>query len=94
MRVDTRDLVSVTDLSQNLSRRISDAHEGRMTVILKNNQAVAALVGPEQIERLQDLDDREENLRLLSLTLARMATDSGERISLDDLASELGIDED
>ncbi|QXU56627.1 MULTISPECIES: type II toxin-antitoxin system Phd/YefM family antitoxin [Rhodococcus] len=94
MQIDTRDLVSVTELSQTLSRRIADAHEGRLTVVLKNNQPVAALVGPEDIERLQNLDEREENLRLLSLALVRMATDTGERISLDDLVAELGIDED
>lgn len=92
MRVDTRDLVSVTELGRDLSRHVNEAHDGRTVVVLKNNQPAAALVSPAEMERLQNLDEREEDLRLLALAVVRLATDTGERVSLDDLASELGFD--
>lgn len=92
MRIDTRDMVSVTELGRDLSRHVNDAHDGRTVVVLKNNQPAAALVSPVEMERLQELDEREEDLRLLALAVVRLATDTGERIGLDDLAADLGID--
>lgn len=99
MRINTKDMVSVTELGRDLSRRISDAHAGRTVVVLKNNQPAAALVSPEEMDRLQDLDERqrelderEEDLRLFSLAIVRLATDTGDRIALDDFLSELGLD--
>lgn len=99
MRINTKDMVSVTELGRDLSRRISDAHAGRTVVVLKNNQPAAALVSTEEMDRLQDLDERqrelderEEDLRLFSLAIVRLATDTGERIALDDFLDELGID--
>ncbi|MEH6807084.1 MAG: type II toxin-antitoxin system Phd/YefM family antitoxin [Rhodococcus erythropolis] len=92
MRIDTRDMVSVTELGRDLSRHVSDANDGRTVVVLKNNQPAAALVSPAEMERLQDLDEREENLRLLALAVVRMSTDTGARVSLDDLIGRLGFD--
>lgn len=59
-------------------------------IIAKNNRPTAALVG---IGRLQDIEDREENLSLLTLALVRTATDSGNRTDLDDFIAELGLTE-
>ncbi|MBT1194033.1 type II toxin-antitoxin system prevent-host-death family antitoxin [Rhodococcoides kroppenstedtii] len=92
MRIDTRDMVSVTELGRDLSRRINDASDGRTVVVLKNNQPAAALVSPAEMERLQVLDEREDDLRLLALAVVRMTTDTGTRVDLDDLATELGFD--
>ncbi len=86
--VDHRDVVGVTELANSTSRLVAEAAKGRLVVISKNNLPTAALVG---IDRLQELEDREENVALLSLALARMATDSGNRTDLDDFIAELGL---
>lgn len=91
MMIDHRDVVGVTELANRSSRLVADAAEGRAVIISKNNRPTAALVG---ICRLQDLEDREENLALLSLAITRMATDNGNRTDLDDFIAELGLADD
>lgn len=88
MMIDHRDVVGVTELANSSSRLVADAAQGRDVIISKNNRPTAALVG---IERLQDLEDREENLGLLALALTRMATDNGNRTELDEFINELGL---
>ena len=86
--IDHRDVVGVTELANSSSRLVADAAQGRSFIISKNNRPTAALVG---MVRLQELEDREENLALLSLALIRMATDNGNRTDLDDFIAELGL---
>ncbi|MBY0440946.1 MAG: type II toxin-antitoxin system Phd/YefM family antitoxin [Mycobacteriaceae bacterium] len=88
MMIDHRDVVGVTELANNSSRLVADAAQGRDLVIAKNNKPTAALVG---ISRLQELEDREENLRLLVLALTRIATDNGNRTELNHFIEELGL---
>jgi prevent-host-death family protein len=88
MMIDHRDVVGVTELANSSSRLVAEAAQGRNVIISKNNKPTAVLVG---IERLQELEDREENMALLALTLTRMATDNGNRTDLDDFISELGL---
>ena len=93
LNIDTRDLISVTEASnRGVSRLIQDAAQGRTQVVLRNNKAVAAVVGIEAVERLGRLEELEDDLRLLSVALARTVTDSGRRYSLDEVAAELGVD--
>lgn len=92
MKTDTRDLVSVTELSRNVSQYVSDADEGRTFIVLKNNRAAAAVVPISEMEKIDALAEREEDLRLWALATARALTDTGERFSLEDVAAELGID--
>ncbi|MFP5020749.1 hypothetical protein [Pseudonocardia phyllosphaerae] len=63
-------------------------------MILRQNKAVAALVDMESMDRLQRLEELEDDLRLLSIALVRAAADSGRRFSLDDVLAEAGIDPD
>ncbi|HSL07102.1 MAG TPA: hypothetical protein VK887_03895 [Pseudonocardiaceae bacterium] len=93
MNVDTQDLISVTEASnRGVSRLIQDAAQGRTQVVLRNNKAVAAVVGMDAVERLARLEELEGDLRLLSVALARTVTDSGRRYSLEEVAAELGVD--
>lgn len=92
MRINTEDMISVTDASREVSRLVAEAMDGRTFVVLKSNKPAAVIVGLEQMERLQRIDDMEQDLRLLSLALIRSMTDSGERHDLDDVAREFGID--
>lgn len=93
MRIDTGDLISVTEAGkQGVSKLVADAENGRPQVLLRNNKAVAAVVNIAELDRLQRVDELEDDLRLLSIALARAAADSGRRHDLDDVINELGID--
>lgn len=88
MMIDHRDVVGVTELSNSSSRLVAAAADGRDFIISKNNRPTAALVG---IARLQELEDREENLALLALALTRLLTDSGGRTELRTFIDQLGL---
>lgn len=93
MRVNTRDLISVTEASKRgVSKLIGRAQNGRPQVLLRNSEAVAAVVDIECMDRLERLDELEDDLRLLSIALVRSAADSGRRYDLDDILAEAGID--
>jgi prevent-host-death family protein len=93
MKVDTNDMVSVTEASnRGVSWLIKEAGSGRNVVVVKNNTPAAVVVGPQVMERLQHVDEIEEDLRLWALTLTRIATDTGERFDLRDIAAKLGVD--
>lgn len=95
MDVDTRDLISISEASnRGVSKLVSDAENGRPPILLRNGKAVAAVVTVESLDRLQQLDELEDDLRLLSLALVRAAADSGRRYDLDDVLAEAGIDPD
>jgi prevent-host-death family protein len=93
MHVDTRDLVSVTEASnRGLSKLVARAEEGRTQVLLRNNKPIAAIVDLEHLDRLERIDELEDDLRLLTIALARAAADSGRRRSLNDVLAKVGID--
>ncbi|WP_280233879.1 type II toxin-antitoxin system Phd/YefM family antitoxin [Nocardia cyriacigeorgica] len=89
--IPTSNFVGVTDVSRDTSRYISAASEGESFLVMKNNRPMAAIVSPEIIDRLRELDEREQDMRLLMMALSRIVTDSGNRHDLDDVAAELGI---
>lgn len=91
MMIDHRDVVGATEFANASSRWVKAAEEGRSVIIAKNNRPTAALVG---IDRLQELEDREENLSLLALALVRTATDNGNRTELNEFIAELGLTDD
>jgi PHD/YefM family antitoxin component YafN of YafNO toxin-antitoxin module len=93
MKIDTNDMVSVSEASKNgVSWLIGEAGAGRNIVVLRNSRPAAVVVGPEVMDRLERVDELEEDLRLWALTLTRVATDTGERFDLDDVARQLGVD--
>jgi hypothetical protein len=93
MNVDTRDLISISEANKRgVSRLVADAENGRPQVLLRNSRAVAAVVSIADVDRLQRLDELEDDLRLLSIALVRAAADSGRRYGLDDVLAEAGID--
>ena len=93
MNVDTRDLISISDASnRGVSKLVADAENGRPQVLMRNSKAVAAVVNIDSMDRLQRLDELEDDLRLLSIALVRAAADTGRRYDLDDVLAEVGID--
>lgn len=93
MNVDTNDLISISEAnSRGVSKLVADAEGGRPQVLLRNSKAVAVIVDIASVERLQRIDELEDDLRLLSIALIRAAADSGRRHDLDDVLAEAGID--
>lgn len=90
MKIDTRDLISVSEANaKGISSLVADAEGGRSRIIVRNSRPVAAVVSVREYDRLTEL---EENLALMVTAFARLADDSGDWIGLDDLADELGIE--
>lgn len=93
MNVDTRDLISVTDANaMGVSKLVANAENGRPQVLLRNGKPAAAIVNIDSMDRLQRLEEMEDDLRLLSIALVRAAADDGRRHDLDDVLTEFGID--
>ncbi|WP_062991978.1 type II toxin-antitoxin system Phd/YefM family antitoxin [Nocardia anaemiae] len=93
MKIDTNDLISVTEANaKGISRLITDASEGHDIVVIRNNKPAAAIIGMEKLERLQRIEEWEEDIKLLALAVIRSTADTGERVSLADAAARFGID--
>jgi len=78
-------------VSQNASRVIARAEAGERLVIMRNTKPTAIIVDMETADRMSKIEEIEEDLKLLTASLVRMATDNGRRYDLDDIAAELGI---
>jgi hypothetical protein len=59
---------------------------------MRNNTPLGVLAPVALMGRLDEIDEREENVRLLAAALVRSVTSTGDLVSLDDLAAELGVD--
>ncbi len=93
MKTDTRDLVSATKAARDFSSITSRVADGNRVVVLKNNEPSVAIVPMSDMEQLDRLAEREDDIRLLAVALTRIATDDGAgRVSLEDFAREMGID--
>jgi Antitoxin Phd_YefM, type II toxin-antitoxin system len=94
MLVDTDHLLPIGEAaSRGISRLAADAEGGHDYVLLRNSRPVAAVIGMDKLERLQHLDRVEEDLRLMAVALARVATDGGARASFDDVLAHFGVTE-
>ncbi|MGH3680472.1 MAG: type II toxin-antitoxin system prevent-host-death family antitoxin [Natronosporangium sp.] len=80
--------VSVTEATaRGVAGIISDAETGDI-IVTRHHRAVAVIVSTERMERIQEMLD---DLRDLTLAVARSVTDDGARISFDDLLSAYGL---
>ena len=80
--------LSVTEAAQRgVAGLVAEAEQGSDLVVTRRNHPVAAVVG---IARLELLEAAESDLRDLALVLARAATDTGRRTSLDDVLTAFG----
>ena len=70
-----------------ISRLVADAENGHATILRRHAEPVAAVISFRELERLQAL---ERDLVDVALVLARAASDSGHRTSLNDVIESLG----
>lgn len=92
MRTTTESLVGVTEFGRSPSKLIERAENGERIVILRNNQPTAVIIDVATAHRVDQLEEIEEDLKLLIVTMIRTGADNGNRTGLDDSAAELGID--
>lgn len=80
--------LTVTEAAQRgVARLVADAEQGTDLVVTRRHQPVAAVVS---MRRLNELEEAAADLRDLALVLARAATDTGRRTSLDDVLAAFG----
>jgi len=92
MKVDTRDIRSASSVQRNFGQVTDDLEAGRTILLVKNNTPLGVVAPVALMDRLDELDEREEDLRLLAAALVRSTTSTGELVDLEDLARELGVD--
>ncbi|MFT4030222.1 MAG: type II toxin-antitoxin system Phd/YefM family antitoxin [Protaetiibacter sp.] len=92
MKVDTRDIRAASQVARNFGQITDEVEAGRTIVVVRNNIPVGVLAPVSLVDRLDAVDEREEDLRLLGIALVRMNTSTSELVELDDLAAELGVE--
>ncbi len=92
MKVDTRDIRAASHVARNFGQITDEVEAGRTIVVVRNNVPVGVLAPVSMVDRLDSIDEREEDLRLLALALVRTTTSTGDLVDLADLAAELGVD--
>ncbi|WP_035857703.1 type II toxin-antitoxin system Phd/YefM family antitoxin [Cryptosporangium arvum] len=80
--------VSVTEAAQRgVAGLVAEAEAGADVVVTRRHQPVAVLVS---FQRLEQIDTVLSDLHDLALVLARSATDTGHRTSIDDVLTAFG----
>ncbi|WP_019877805.1 type II toxin-antitoxin system Phd/YefM family antitoxin [Sporichthya polymorpha] len=74
-----------------VSKLVADAENGHATILRRHAEPVAAVISFQELQRLQGL---ERDLVDLALVLARAATDTGRRTSLDEAIASMGFTRD
>lgn len=92
MKVDTRDIRSATQVARSFGAIVDEVEAGATIVVVRNNRPVSVIAPVSVMERLDEIEEREEDLRLLAVALVRAATTEGPLVDLDDLIAELGVD--
>lgn len=93
MKADTRNMMSVTEATKRgVSHLVRSAEAGHPIVLMRNSEPAAVVVDVETLERLERVEELEDDIRMLAIAWARTLTDSGRRYSLDEAARELGVD--
>ena len=81
--------ISLGDTSaRGLPELVREAEEDRQHIIVHDDKPVAAVIGAERYDRLQQLED---DLTATTLVASRILTTSGENVTLDDALQRFGI---
>ncbi len=83
----TRTLSVTEAATRGVPGLVRDAEHGDDVIVARRGKPVAYVVGMDRMDQLREL---ESELRDVALVLARTATDSGRRISLDEAIEAFG----
>lgn len=79
---------SVTEASsRGIAGLVASAERGETVIVTRHHRRVAAVIGMKQLDEIAALQD---DLRDLALGLAREATDTGQRTSMDEVLEAFG----
>ncbi len=94
MKVDLKNLLTVTEASnRGVSRLVSDAEYGIEVVVTRNGKPAAGVVSIEKLKRLSEVERAEQSVSLAVLAIARLLTEGrGNTVSLPAAYEKLGID--
>jgi antitoxin (DNA-binding transcriptional repressor) of toxin-antitoxin stability system len=84
---DARELTVTEATQRGVAGLVADAEQGADLIVTRRHRPVAAVVG---VRRLTELRQAESDLVDLALVLARSATDSGRRTSIEDVLRAFG----
>jgi prevent-host-death family protein len=84
---DAHELTVTEATKRGVAGLVADAEHGDALVVTRHHRPVAAVVG---VRRLAEMEEAAADLRDLALVLARSATDTGRRTSLDDVLAAFG----
>lgn len=92
-RVDTANIISISEATKRgvakLAREAAKG-KGHEQILVRNNKPVAAVVGMDRLEEIDELERIEEDLLDIVLATSRMLTDKGKRYTLDDVLRHFG----
>lgn len=95
MLIDTDHMLTITAASaRGVSSLANDAANGHDLVLLRNGRPVAAVVSTERLDRMQRLEELDNDIHLLAIALSRVVLDDGTRVTLDDVLDGLGLTRD
>ena len=88
------ELFSVTDLTNSISRVLSDIKTKSLEKVgvLKNNKLEAVVISTDEYERLKEIENMLEEKELFNIIQERRKTSKSEYLSLDDMAKKFDVD--
>lgn len=88
------EMVGITAAKAELPRRVKQLMRGDLekVVIIRQNSPVAVIVAVDEYDRMQRLEDMNEELEELVAVLEAQRADNGVRVSLDDLKKKYGFE--
>jgi prevent-host-death family protein len=92
MRTTTESLVGASEFGRSPGKMLQRAENGERIVILRNNKPTAIIIDVNTADRIARIEELEEDMKLLVASMVRLATDSGRRYDLDEIAAEFGIE--
>jgi hypothetical protein len=86
--VDTAEPISISEADAiGISVLARDAAAGRDRIVVQDDKPIATIIGIERLERIHQLED---DLTDIAIVTARVLTESGEPVSLDDVLTRFG----